>query len=356
MKNLRQTLYESGYSQFYLFFGEMNMRYRDWSVAAVGLRTPLKLLVSLFLLGEAVPLAQATRVVGAEATQHLIEARILKSEGNSLQSNSFHLVIHRGLYYFCQVTGEPFAYLGEDSIALGQYQTPRWNGAVLDLCSGPGIQGMYAAQRGNRVTAVEQSAAACGVQRVNLELNQLGDRVTLINARAEEFAKQGTQTWDQILFNPPLVPLPGKVESPSVRHGGRDGLVLVRQILRDYQPRLSPGGCFEFVGMSLIKGRGKRVESPLLALAKQEKLSGRMHLLSRHQIGGNGMVFAMHAASVARAEATSAQTARRELAAEYGDYQDFFLYYACLHASKIRQRPEVAVMDMSVTHYGGWFS
>ncbi len=356
MKQFRETLHESGYSQFYLFFGEMNMRYRDWAVAAAGLRAPLKVLVSLFLLGEPVSQAQADRLIGAQTTQQLIDAKILKSAGETLTSNSFHLVVHRGLYYFCQVTGDPFAYLGEDSIALGQYQTPLWNRRVLDLCSGPGIQAMYAAQRGNEVTAVEQGADACGVQRINLALNELTTRVTLVNARAEDFVRSEKRVWDQILFNPPLVPLPGKVETPSVRHGGHDGLELVREILAGYRERLAPGGHFEFVGMSLSKGRGKRLESPLLTLAKKQRLSGRVHLLSRHQIGGSGVIFAMHAASVARSEATSTDTARRQLAVEYGDYEDFLLYYACLHANRGAQKSVLNLVDMAATHYGGWFS
>jgi len=356
MKQLRQALHESGYMQFYLFFGEMNLRYRDWAVAAAGMKAPLRLLVSLFLLGEAVPASQAMKLVGEEATKDLVSARILKAEGGTLQSNSYHLLVHRGLFYFCQVINEPVAYLGEDSVALGQYQTPLWNSKVLDLCSGPGIQAMYAAQRGNRVTAVEQRRETCDIQRVNLRINHLEDRVELVNATASEFAGARTGRWDQILFNPPLVPIPGKMQVPSVRHGGHDGLELVGEILESYAGRLEAGGCFEFVGMSLLKGKGTRVQSPLLELARKRRLAGRVHLLSRHEIGGNSVVFAMHAASYAQSEAISPQTARAQLSVEYAGFRNFFLYYACLHERSAREKQVIEIVDMSATHYGGWFS
>ena len=312
MKNLRHALQESGYNQFYLFFGEVNMRYRDWAVAATGMSAPLRLLVSLFLLGEAVPTARAVELVGESATSELMAANILKAEGSTLKSNSFHLILFRGLYYFCQVISDPIAYLGEDSIALMQYQTPILNSRILDLCSGPGIQAMCAAQRGNRVTSVEQRKETCEIQRINLRLNCLNDQVEVVQATAQEFADSKTGRFAQILFNPPLVPLPGLAERPSVLDGGHDGLELVGEILSDYRDRLEPDGTFEFVGMSLLKAVGRKVESPLVRLLKAKRLAGRVHLLSRHEIGGNSMVFAMHAASFAKSQSISAQTAGRE--------------------------------------------
>lgn len=354
MKRLVQQLHDSGYLQFYLFFGEMNLRYKDWAAAVPSSAGPLRSLVSLFLLGEAVPRAEALSVVGDEALVRLTSAGVLSEANGAVRSNSFYLLVHRGLAYFCQMTADPFAYVGEDSLALSHYQTPVRDSAVLDLCAGPGLQSIVSAQRGNRVTAVEQSSRACEIHRINLELNGLDGRVEIVCAAVEAFVGAGTGRFDQILFNPPLVPMPGARDGfPVAGFGGVDGLELTTTILDQYRSRLAPAGCFEFVGMTVLPKRGVH---PVIRLARKYRLCGRLHTLSRHALSGANVVTEMHAASLARARRLSTMTAREELDARYRQFSHFSIFYGRLHRGTGARVPVLETVDTSTTHYGGWFS
>ncbi|HAB17769.1 MAG TPA: methyltransferase [Verrucomicrobiota bacterium] len=354
MKNLVEQLQASGYLQFYLFFGEMNLRYKDWAGAATTAPEPLRSLVSLFLLGEPMARPAAACLVGDDALERLERVGVLVAEQDQVRSDSFYLLVHRGLFYFCQMTPDPFAYVGEDSLALSHYQTPIRESRVLDLCAGPGLQSMVAALRGNRVTAVECSERACAIHRLNLEINGLTDRVEVVPMAVEAFADTPSEKYSQILFNPPLVPMPAPAQGfPAAGYGGPDGLDLTDFVLQNYRKNLANFGHFEFVGMTVSPRRGPH---PVAKLARRCHLQGRLHILSRHRLAGGSVVMEMHAASLARARSISTPSARQELSERYQSSDHFFLFFARLKAATRAKEAGLATVDMSASHYGGWFS
>lgn len=121
---------------------------------------------------------------------------------------------------------------------------------VLDLCTGTGCLAVLAAQAfaHARVDAADLSAAALAVAARNLARHRLRSRVRLV--RSDLFAALGRRRYDLIVSNPPYVDARAMRQLPrEYRHeprlalaGGRDGLALVREILRQAGAHLAPRG------------------------------------------------------------------------------------------------------------------
>ena len=121
---------------------------------------------------------------------------------------------------------------------------------VLDLCTGSGCLALLAAQvfPNATVDAVDLSAGALEVAKINVAESPFGDRVTL--HRGDLFAPLSSRRYDLILTNPPYVEQEVMdVLPPEYRHepemalaGGAGGLDIVRRILAAAPKHLNPGG------------------------------------------------------------------------------------------------------------------
>jgi len=357
MKQVPEILGRAGYLPFYLYFGDGNLRARDWATAARRLDDPLQSLVRLFLLQQPVRRKAIERVLGPEVVSELKETGILRNGAADLASNAFSLLSFRSNVYFAQLSDNPFAYFGEDSIALGTYQTPVPDGDVLDLCSGPGIQALIAARSARHVTGVEINPQASKVARLNQKMNQAGGRVEFVNMSLGDFAAASDRKFDRILFNPPLVPVPADMDYPFVGHGGIDGLSVTGDILRLYKPALKPRGRFEFIGMTVGKKSGSMQNDPLVALAKKHRMEGTIHVLSRHRIHEENPVVTSCAVSLALSNKIEVAEARRKLVKYFlgSEYEYFYLFF-CSWGNAAGRRPKTAVVDMSYYYFGDWFA
>lgn len=134
-------------------------------------------------------------------------------------------------------------------------QTPR----ILDLCTGSGCIGLAIASRVKdaRVTLVDISKDALAVAKKNVTRQKLSGRVSCYHANVLEPAPSFLGKFDLIVSNPPYITSEEMEQLPrSVRdyephlalHGGDDGLLFYREIIRNYTAALKPGGylCFEF--------------------------------------------------------------------------------------------------------------
>ena len=118
---------------------------------------------------------------------------------------------------------------------------------ILDLCTGSGCLAILAARAfpGARVDAADISAAALEVAARNVRRHKA--RVRLI--RSDLFAKL-EERYDLILTNPPYVATPSmrrlppeyRYEPGMALGAGRDGLDIVKRILRDAPQYLAPRG------------------------------------------------------------------------------------------------------------------
>lgn len=134
-------------------------------------------------------------------------------------------------------------------------QSPR----ILDLCTGSGCVGLAIASRVKdaRVTLVDLSRDALAVAKKNVMRQKLSGRVSCYQANVLEPAPGFLGKFDMIVSNPPYITseemkrLPRSVreyEPHLALHGGDDGLLFYREIIRNYSVALKSGGylCFEF--------------------------------------------------------------------------------------------------------------
>jgi ribosomal protein L3 glutamine methyltransferase len=122
--------------------------------------------------------------------------------------------------------------------------------SVLDLCTGSGCLAILAAGIFPNATidAVELSADALDVARINVRDHDLEGRITL--HKGDLFAPIENTKFDLIITNPPYVAeaevaaFPKEyAHEPVMAHiGGRDGLDIIRRILAEAPNHLNKGG------------------------------------------------------------------------------------------------------------------
>jgi ribosomal protein L3 glutamine methyltransferase len=177
----------------------------------------------------------------------------------------------------------PRSFIGE-ILCDGGFPLPAKPRAVLDLCTGSGCLAILAADvfPAAKVDAVDLSAAALAVAKKNVAAGG-GGRVRLF--RGDLFSPLKNRKYDLIITNPPYVDAKAmKALPPEYRHepemalaSGKDGLDLVRRILREAPAHLTPGG-----GLLCEVGRGR----PLL-----EKEYPRLPFLWLDTAASEGEVF-----------------------------------------------------------------
>jgi len=121
---------------------------------------------------------------------------------------------------------------------------------AVDVCTGSGCLAVLLAKEFPRaqVDAIELSPEAAAVAEQNIRLHRLGRRVRLW--RSDVFDSVPPGKYDVIISNPPYVPtrelrgLPEefKREPALALDGGRDGLDVIRKLLRQARARLQPRG------------------------------------------------------------------------------------------------------------------
>ncbi|WP_029009171.1 50S ribosomal protein L3 N(5)-glutamine methyltransferase [Azospirillum halopraeferens] len=123
--------------------------------------------------------------------------------------------------------------------------------SVLDLCTGSGCLAILAATifPEARIDAVDLSADALEVARRNVDDSGFADRITL--HQGDLFKPLKNRRYDVILTNPPYVAADAMAAlPPEFRHepamalagGGREGLDIVRRILKEAPRHLTPDG------------------------------------------------------------------------------------------------------------------
>lgn len=121
---------------------------------------------------------------------------------------------------------------------------------VADVCTGSGCLAILLARhfRKARVDAVDLSAEALEVARINVRRHRLCGRVRLL--RGDMLGRAPARLYDVIVCNPPYeptarvdaLPLEFRREPRLALDGGADGLGLIRRLVRQSARRLKPRG------------------------------------------------------------------------------------------------------------------
>jgi ribosomal protein L3 glutamine methyltransferase len=121
---------------------------------------------------------------------------------------------------------------------------------VIDVCTGSGCLAVLLAHQfpAAKVDACDLSPDALAVAEINVRAHGLAQRISL--HRSDVLSSVPPVKYDVILSNPPYEPSslvdtqdPEFAAEPRMAHdGGRDGLDIVRRLLRQARDRLAPHG------------------------------------------------------------------------------------------------------------------
>lgn len=164
---------------------------------------------------------------------------------------------------------------------------------ALDLCTGSGCLAILLAIEFPKaqVDAVDLSATALEVAKINIRKYELGKRIRAV--RSDLFDSLRKKKYDLIVSNPPYVTARAMRKLPKeYRHepsmalaAGQDGLDLVRRILEESKVHLAPGGLL----VCEIGGNRKALERsyPKVEFAWPETTDpGSVFILRREQLSG----------------------------------------------------------------------
>lgn len=208
---------------------------------------------------ETFAMAHVTAAEGKEILD-LVERRVASRKPAAYLVNKIYM---RGLpFYVDERVIVPRSFIGEllDSHFDGGDADPAEIKSVLDLCTGSGCLAVLASRRfpNAQIDAVDISKDAIEVAARNIAEHGLEDRVALY--RGDLFGPLGAKRYDLIISNPPYVDAKGMADLPRecraepklAFDGGPDGLDVVRRILGEAGPHLTPRG-----GLLCEIGRGR---------------------------------------------------------------------------------------------------
>lgn len=233
-----------------------------------GPASPTAVLGSLFVLGVAVPAADAASALPALTVDGAVELGVLRRDGATvvatvdLRPYAVADLTGAGSWWIASDLGEaalggelPAGHVlgaGAASSTLAGILVPTGAGRVLDLGTGSGIQALQAARTAG-VVASDIAPRAIGFARLNAALNG----VELDLRLGSLYEPVAGERFDRIVSNPPFVITPrGRAEVPdyTYRDGGAVGDGLTEQVVRGAAAHLVPGGIAQLLGNWEVTG------------------------------------------------------------------------------------------------------
>jgi ribosomal protein L3 glutamine methyltransferase len=209
------------------------------------------LLRALHLPLDSGPAVLARRVSGAEgaALEKVLRRRVVDRVPAAYLTHEAFLGGHR--FYIDERAIIPRSYFLEIIPQLDRWlKKPAAVARVADMCTGSGCLAILLAHQfpKARVDAVDCSADALAVAKINVRQHGLSGRVSLY--RSDVFASVPAAHYDVIVCNPPYEPsrlmktLPPEFrwEPALALDGGKDGLDVIRRLIEQARDRLAPDG------------------------------------------------------------------------------------------------------------------
>lgn len=128
--------------------------------------------------------------------QNLDEKNFLKEGENidDLQLDGLRLIQNKAIFSF-----------GIDAVLLSSIAEVRDGGSILDIGSGNGIIPLLLSSKtkAKEIVGIEIQDYVCDMARRSVEMNGLGDRISIIEADVREEAPKYREAFDSIVSNPP---------------------------------------------------------------------------------------------------------------------------------------------------------
>lgn len=142
---------------------------------------------------------------------------------------------------------------------------------ALDLCTGSGVLGLFAADKAAQVIVTDISTRALDFARKNARNNK-----NIEFRQGDLFDPVKGDKFDYIVCNPPFVPIPDGITAALHTNGGTDGLAITRRILEQTEMYLKPNGRMQLYCLSL----GTKTETLLEAILRTNLEKRRITLMS----------------------------------------------------------------------------
>ena len=139
-------------------------------------------------------------------------------------------------------------YPGSGVHYLIDHLSVRKGDVALDLCTGSGVLGIYAAEKASKVIATDISERALSFVERNSQRNNI---LNIELRKGDLFSPVEGKKFDYIVSNPPFIPVPDNLKAALHSGGGVDGLFFVRKILRRVEEFLKPDGRMQLYSLSL---------------------------------------------------------------------------------------------------------
>lgn len=256
LAELGRKLNKSRYAEFCASFLPSNIGTHRWNTKRDEIGGEVGELVDLLLLGRKIRFAHLREsTLSHDELDRLCKLGVLARDDTCVWSPSLSLVSVLGNWLFVQRPQlNPTIYIGHDSFGLMNRIRASRNDRALDLCAGPGAQGIQLARFAKSVTLVDVNFIASNVSLLNIALNDLADKVQVVSGDLYGALAAGTEKFDVIVANPPLLPFPKDSFYPFVGHGGEDGLQITWRILSGLSNWLNASGHAQIIGTCLSDG------------------------------------------------------------------------------------------------------
>ncbi len=145
--------------------------------------------------------------------------------------------------------------VGTDGVLLGAWAELAGANTALDIGTGSGLIGLMLAQRAAQVQvdALDIDAVSCAQAAENVADSPFADRIQIIHASIQDYAKKCEHTYDLIVSNPPFF-TGGALSHDATRNQVRQTVKLPHgDLLHAVRDLLAPAGRFCVI-LPLIEG------------------------------------------------------------------------------------------------------
>jgi len=213
-------------------------------------RSPAAMLTRLFFLEVDETVRHVARVFSHQQILELTGAGVLQRLGVCVRSRvridavgSQYFIADRRFRAFDAGAlrlpgGDPVYPPSSDSLLLADAVSAPHASAVLDLCTGSGIQAVRCAAQADQVIAVDLNQRAATLAMLNARLNGIENVDVRLGTL---YAPVRGLQFDLVLANPPFVASP-YTRAPSYHAGGPTGDRVLRRIIAGWNPALRERG------------------------------------------------------------------------------------------------------------------
>lgn len=273
------VLKDLGYADFFTNHDPIANNPSKWPVSREKALPVLQPYIDLLLLGRSVEVSKLSDEF-LSTIREIEDLGLFTFYNNNVIAN--RIVLHPvfGIWLFYELPNAGMtAYFGQDSVALLARQMPVRGQTCLDLCSGPGIQALYAAKQGEKIVSVEINPTAAALARINALMNKVDDRIQI--RVGDLYAKiQEEEKFDRITANPPLLPFPEEMPYAFIGHGGDDGLKVTWRILEGIGAHLKENGTGQIIGIGLGNGNNPLFLEKMNEVAARSGINIRINIVN----------------------------------------------------------------------------